>query len=122
MDSARESPRASRSYVYTYRRRRRWHPRTNCSPEQQVPRNAARADTGLLLARDWEVADARQVELLLGIGSYANLFLDLHKVYIDDEHYNSGHGHAYEKYGIDPEVGAVVIVRPDQCKSAHPEK
>lgn len=41
---------------------------------------------------------------------------DLHKVYVDDEHYNSGHGHAYEKYGIDPEVGAVVIVRPDQCK------
>lgn len=41
---------------------------------------------------------------------------DLHKTYIDDEHYNSGHGHAYEKYGVDPRVGAVVIVRPDQCK------
>ncbi|KAF1958023.1 phenol 2-monooxygenase-like protein [Byssothecium circinans] len=39
---------------------------------------------------------------------------DLHKVYIDDEHYNAGHGHAYEKYGVDPGVGAVVIVRPDQ--------
>ncbi|KAF2468923.1 phenol 2-monooxygenase-like protein [Lindgomyces ingoldianus] len=39
---------------------------------------------------------------------------DLHKVYIDDEHYNSGHGHAYEKYEVDPAVGAVVIVRPDQ--------
>lgn len=39
---------------------------------------------------------------------------DLHKTYIDDEHYNSGHGHAYEKYGVDPSVGAVVIVRPDQ--------
>lgn len=41
--------------------------------------------------------------------------LDLHKVFIDDESYNSGHGHAYEKYGIDPEIGATVIVRPDQC-------
>lgn len=40
---------------------------------------------------------------------------DLHKVFVDDEHYNSGHGHAYEKYGIDPEKGATVIVRPDQC-------
>ena len=39
---------------------------------------------------------------------------DLHKVYVDDESYNSGHGHAYEKYGIDPAKGAVVIVRPDQ--------
>jgi hypothetical protein len=40
---------------------------------------------------------------------------DLHKTYIDDEHYNSGHGRAYAKYGVDPSVGAVVIVRPDQC-------
>jgi phenol 2-monooxygenase len=39
---------------------------------------------------------------------------DLHKTYIDDEHYNAGHGHAYEKYGVDPEKGAVVVVRPDQ--------
>ncbi|KAF1966383.1 hypothetical protein BU23DRAFT_593204 [Bimuria novae-zelandiae CBS 107.79] len=42
---------------------------------------------------------------------------DLHKVYVDDEHYNSGHGHAYEKYGVDPVVGAIVIVRPDQYVS-----
>lgn len=41
---------------------------------------------------------------------------DLHKVYVDDEHYNSGHGHAYEKYEVDPEKGAVVVVRPDQCE------
>lgn len=39
---------------------------------------------------------------------------DLHKTYIDDEHYNLGHGHAYEKYGVEAEKGAVVIVRPDQ--------
>ncbi|KAF2825749.1 hypothetical protein CC86DRAFT_467389 [Ophiobolus disseminans] len=42
---------------------------------------------------------------------------DLHKTYIDDEHYNSGHGHAYEKYGVDEKVGAVVVVRPDQYVS-----
>jgi hypothetical protein len=41
---------------------------------------------------------------------------DLHKTYVDDEHYNSGHGHAYKSYGVDPNVGAVVIVRPDQCE------
>lgn len=39
---------------------------------------------------------------------------DLHKTYIDDKHYNAGHGHAYVKYGVCPEKGAVVIVRPDQ--------
>lgn len=42
--------------------------------------------------------------------------LDLHKIYIDDETYHNGHGHAYDFYGIDPERGAVAIVRPDQCK------
>jgi len=41
---------------------------------------------------------------------------DLHKVFIDDESYNSGHGKAYESYGINPEQGAIVVVRPDQCK------
>ncbi|KAF2264742.1 phenol 2-monooxygenase-like protein [Lojkania enalia] len=39
---------------------------------------------------------------------------DLHKVYVDDEHYNAGHGRAYERYGVDSSVGAVIIVRPDQ--------
>ncbi|KAK3400908.1 FAD binding domain-containing protein [Sordaria brevicollis] len=38
---------------------------------------------------------------------------NLFKVYADDESYNSGHGHAYEAYGIDPAKGALVIVRPD---------
>ncbi|KIM94699.1 hypothetical protein OIDMADRAFT_135710 [Oidiodendron maius Zn] len=39
---------------------------------------------------------------------------DLHKTYIDDESYNSGHGHAYDFYGVHPEKGAVTIIRPDQ--------
>jgi phenol 2-monooxygenase len=42
---------------------------------------------------------------------------DPHKVFVDDEHYNHGHGHAYQAYGVDPEVGAVVLVRPDQYVS-----
>lgn len=36
-------------------------------------------------------------------------------MYYDDESYNRGHGHAYDYLGIKPE-GAIVIVRPDQCK------
>ncbi|KAF2399108.1 phenol 2-monooxygenase [Trichodelitschia bisporula] len=42
---------------------------------------------------------------------------DPHKVYVDDESYNYGHGHAYETLGVDPNVGAVVVVRPDQYVS-----
>ena len=41
---------------------------------------------------------------------------DLHKVFVDDEGYNSPHGHAYEHYGIDERIGAMVVVRPDQRK------
>ncbi len=41
--------------------------------------------------------------------------VDLHKTFIDDESYNSGHGHAYDTYGVDVKKGAVAIVRPDQC-------
>ena len=49
-----------------------------------------------------------------------NAELDLHKIYIDDESYNSGHGHAYEFYGVDEQEGATVVVRPDQCKLMDP--
>ncbi|KAJ5645721.1 hypothetical protein N7507_011732 [Penicillium longicatenatum] len=43
---------------------------------------------------------------------------DLHKIYYDDESYNSGHGRAYEFLGISPKEGALIIVRPDQYVSA----
>lgn len=46
----------------------------------------------------------------------SSLLTDPHKIYFDDESHNHGHGHAYETYGIDPERGALVVVRPDQCK------
>ncbi|KAK4195054.1 putative monooxygenase [Triangularia verruculosa] len=38
---------------------------------------------------------------------------NLGKIYADDESYNSGHGHAYATYGVDPTKGAIVVVRPD---------
>jgi hypothetical protein len=49
------------------------------------------------------------------LGGIADVPSDLHKTFIDDESYNSGHGKAYEFYGVDPKEGAVVTVRPDQC-------
>jgi phenol 2-monooxygenase (NADPH) len=39
---------------------------------------------------------------------------DLHKAYVDDESYHSGHGRVYDSFGIEPETGALVVVRPDQ--------
>ncbi|QKD57874.2 FAD binding domain-containing protein [Fusarium oxysporum Fo47] len=42
----------------------------------------------------------------------------LHRVFIDEENpYMAGCGRALSKYGIDAARGAVVIVRPDVCKS-----
>ncbi|KAL8276788.1 hypothetical protein RQP46_010793 [Phenoliferia psychrophenolica] len=39
---------------------------------------------------------------------------DYEKIYADDDTYLSGHGHIYEKLGIDPKLGCLVVVRPDQ--------
>ncbi|GAB1218030.1 hypothetical protein ATERTT37_007276 [Aspergillus terreus] len=47
-----------------------------------------------------------------------NNIRDLHKIFFDDESYNKGHGRLYEYLGINPERGAIVIVRPDQYVSA----
>ena len=38
-------------------------------------------------------------------------------IYVDDESYHEGHGKAYENYGIDPEKGCAIILRPDQYVS-----
>ena len=35
------------------------------------------------------------------------------KVFVDDWSYHQGHGKAYEKWGVDPERGCVVVLRPD---------
>ncbi|KAK4048986.1 hypothetical protein OIO90_005621 [Microbotryomycetes sp. JL221] len=36
------------------------------------------------------------------------------KIYVDGPSYHRGDGHAYEAYGINPDEGCIVIVRPDQ--------
>jgi phenol 2-monooxygenase len=46
-----------------------------------------------------------------------NFGWDYWKIYVDDDSYHEGHGHAYENYGIDPRTGCAVIVRPDQYVS-----
>ncbi|KAI3318919.1 FAD binding domain-containing protein [Xylariaceae sp. AK1471] len=38
---------------------------------------------------------------------------DYDRVFVDEESYHDGHGRAYEGYGVDPDRGALVIVRPD---------
>ncbi|KAF6807273.1 putative phenol 2-monooxygenase [Colletotrichum sojae] len=38
-------------------------------------------------------------------------------VFVDDESYHDGHGEAYSKYGVDPKVGCMVLIRPDQYVS-----
>lgn len=42
---------------------------------------------------------------------------DYNKVFVDDESYHEGHGHAYDGYGVDRSRGCVVILRPDQYVS-----
>jgi phenol 2-monooxygenase (NADPH) len=42
---------------------------------------------------------------------------DYWKVFVDDQSYHEGHGHAYQKYGVDEKSGCVVVLRPDQYVS-----
>jgi len=63
-------------------------------------------------------AERREVDLLRGLHETYHPFdsklgWDYDKVLVDAESYHSGHGRAYEGYGVDPGVGALVIVRPD---------
>ena len=39
---------------------------------------------------------------------------DYWKIFVDDQSYHEGHGRAYENWGVDPEKGCAVVVRPDQ--------
>lgn len=71
----------------------------------------------MLLPSVREKPNQRYNPIILNMHINANLqYLDLHKIYYDDESYNKGHGHVYEHLGIDPAQGAIIIVRPDQCK------
>jgi phenol 2-monooxygenase len=47
----------------------------------------------------------------------ATMGWDYWKIFVDDQSYHEGHGHAYANYGIDPVQGASVILRPDQYVS-----
>jgi phenol 2-monooxygenase len=42
---------------------------------------------------------------------------DYDKLYADCESYHQGHGRVYDNLGIDAERGALIVVRPDGCKS-----
>lgn len=44
-------------------------------------------------------------------------FQSYKKIFSDDESYHKGHGKIYENFGIDPKVGCMVVVRPDQYVS-----
>lgn len=39
---------------------------------------------------------------------------DYYRIFADDESYHHGHGHAYANYGVDPDKGRSVLIRPDQ--------
>lgn len=39
---------------------------------------------------------------------------DYWKVYVDDVSYHEGHGEAYKNYGVNPQKGCLVVLRPDQ--------
>jgi phenol 2-monooxygenase len=39
---------------------------------------------------------------------------DYAKIFVDADSYHDGHGHAYQNYGVDPQAGCVVVLRPDQ--------
>lgn len=39
--------------------------------------------------------------------------MDYWSIYTDEESYHQGHGKIYEKYGICPEAGALLVIRPD---------
>lgn len=42
---------------------------------------------------------------------------DYSKILVDDVSYHEGHGEAYKNYGVDPQKGCAVILRPDQYVS-----
>lgn len=42
---------------------------------------------------------------------------DYWKIFVDDQSYHEGHGEAYKNYGIDPNKGCALILRPDQYVS-----
>jgi phenol 2-monooxygenase len=42
---------------------------------------------------------------------------DYWKIFVDDESYHEGHGQIYKHFGIEPNEGCAIIIRPDQYLS-----
>ncbi|KAI9147757.1 Aromatic hydroxylase fmpF [Paramyrothecium foliicola] len=64
------------------------------------------------------VAQRHEVEILRDLHKIyhpydAKLGWDYSKVFVDGPSYHEACGKAYEGYGVDPDKGAVVVVRPD---------
>ncbi|KAL2155698.1 hypothetical protein VTH82DRAFT_440 [Thermothelomyces myriococcoides] len=70
-------------------------------------------DRILVLASDRKTVEQDEIPVFFTPVKGKRAMKCLTKVFSDEESYNSGHGHAYELYGVDPERGALVVVRPD---------
>ncbi|KAF4811161.1 FAD-dependent monooxygenase terD [Colletotrichum siamense] len=68
----------------------------------------------LLLKSDRKVLDERNIPSFFMPNTGHGGVRRLQDVFVDDQSYHAGHGEAYAKYGVDPAVGAVALVRPDQ--------
>ncbi|KAK2778496.1 phenol 2-monooxygenase [Colletotrichum kahawae] len=71
----------------------------------------------LLLKSDRKALDERKIPSFFTPDTGHGGVRRLQDVFVDDQSYHSGHGEAYTKYGVDPAVGAVALVRPDQYVS-----
>lgn len=80
---------------------------------------SSRRSSKCLLSSSQETANFNSLVGLPLLSPEASLIwrTDHHKIVVDDESYNYGHGHVYEFLGIEPREGAVIIVRPDQYVS-----
>ncbi|KAK0704036.1 FAD binding domain-containing protein [Lasiosphaeria miniovina] len=70
-------------------------------------------DRVLVLAGDRKKVEQGEIPAFFTPATGKWKMKNLTKVFADDESYNSGHGHAYEAYGIASQRGAIVVVRPD---------
>ncbi|KAH6839577.1 FAD binding domain-containing protein [Chaetomium sp. MPI-CAGE-AT-0009] len=70
-------------------------------------------DRVLVIASDRKTVEQEEIPVFFTPVTGQRGMKCLTKVYADEESYNSGHGHAYEAYGVNPEEGALVVVRPD---------
>lgn len=66
------------------------------------------------LQKDLTDAEVRLTAGLFAASKAHRLRADYEKIFADDDTWFSGHGKAYEAYGIDAKKGCIVIVRPDQ--------